>query len=275
MSNSTCSIVELGHINLHVPSQDAALVFYVAALGLTRDPEAMLGTGNMWVNVGSSQFHLPSRQPTQRHRGIVGLVLPGVVSGRDKLLQRLRLASDALRGTMFSFDETDEFVDVRCPWGNHIRLHPPSPPLLGPASLGMAYIEFHVPSGSAAHIGRFYRDVLRAAVELGSEQPLCCSVRVMCGPHQALVFRETALPLPEYDGYHIMLTLNDFPAIHRRLADLRLITRGSVLEEEYRFVDIVNVDDGRVLYQVEHECRSTQHALSGRPLVNSGAATEF
>ena len=29
-------------------------------LGLTRDPYLMTGVGNMWINVGRSQFHLPT-----------------------------------------------------------------------------------------------------------------------------------------------------------------------------------------------------------------------
>jgi catechol-2,3-dioxygenase len=274
------SIMEIGHINLNVPSQDAALTYYVAALGLTRDPEAMTGTGNMWINVGASQFHLPSRQPTQRHRGTVGLVMPCEASGRHRLLQRLQRAQDALRATLFSFDESDECVNVQCPWGNHMRLHPPSQQLLGASTLGMAYIEFNVPPGTAQLIGSFYATVIGAAVAHGDNQPIFAgvsgsSVRVLCGQYQALIFRETALPLPEFDGYHIQITLSDFPAIYRRLADMRLITRGSVRDEEYRFTDIVNIEDGRVLFQVEHECRSAQHPLHGRHLVNCGAALQL
>jgi hypothetical protein len=274
------SIIEIGHINLNVPSQDVALTYYVEALGLTRDPEAMTGAGNMWINVGTSQFHLPTRQPTQRHRGTVGLVMPCEASGRHRLLQRLQLAQHALRGTLFSFDEADECINVQCPWGNHTRLHPPSHQLLGPSTLGMAYIEFHVPAGTAQLIGSFYATVIGAAVAQGDNQPIFPgvsgrSVRVLCGQYQALIFRETALPLPKYDGYHIQITLLDFPAIYRRLADMRLITRGSVHAEEYRFTDIVNIEDGRVLLQVEHECRSTQHPLHGRPLANCGAALQL
>lgn len=272
MNRPASTIVEIGHINVNIPNQATAIAFYVTALGLTRDPEAMTSTGNMWINVGSSQFHLPSRCPTQRHRGTVGLVIPGVISSRDKLLQRLRHAQDALHGTLFLFEEADECVLVQCPYGNRIRLHPPSHQLLGAAALGMAYIEFDVPPGTAKHIGSFYRNVICAAVDVGEGQG--SSVRVLCGQHQALIFREVDAALPAYDGYHVMLTLSDFPAIFRRLHDLHLITRGSVHEEEYRFTDIVNADDGRVLFQVEHECRSMQHALYGRRLVNSGVAVD-
>ncbi len=154
-------------------------------------------------------------------------------------------------------------------------IHPPIS--FSGLNLGLAYLEFNVPAGTAQHIGTFYAAVIGAAIAHGNIQPISpgvsgSSLRVLCGQHQALVFRETTLPLPDFDGYHIHLTLSDFPTTHRRLADMRLITRGSVEDGEHRFTDIVNVNDGSVLFQVEHECRSTQSKLFGRVLVNSGAA---
>ena len=53
------NIVELGHVNNRIPDQRLATLFYIAGLGLTRDPVLMTSTDNMWVNVGKSQFHLP------------------------------------------------------------------------------------------------------------------------------------------------------------------------------------------------------------------------
>ena len=219
------SIVEIGHINLQSPNQDTAIAFYAGALGLTRDPDAMTGSSNMWINVGCSQFHLPSRSPTQLHRGTVGLV----TGSRDGLLQRLRLARDVLKDTKFAFAEAEGHIDVTCPWGNRVRCHAPQAQLLGFAMLGMAYVEFDVPVGTTEGIGRFYSEVIGAAASAGGD----ACVRVGCGAHQALIFRESSSPLPTYDGYHIMLTLSEFTGIYRRLADLRLITRGGVELQEY------------------------------------------
>ena len=58
-----------------VPDQRLATLFYVAGLGLTRDPYLMVSDSNMWVNVGRSQFHLPSGRAAgaarpYRHRDI-------------------------------------------------------------------------------------------------------------------------------------------------------------------------------------------------------------
>ena len=52
--------IHLEHVNVTVPDQRPATLFYVAGLGLTRDPYLMVSDTNMWVNVGRSQFHLPS-----------------------------------------------------------------------------------------------------------------------------------------------------------------------------------------------------------------------
>ena len=52
--------IHLEHVNVQVPDQRLATLFYVAGLGLTRDPYLMVSDGNMWVNAGKSQFHLPT-----------------------------------------------------------------------------------------------------------------------------------------------------------------------------------------------------------------------
>ena len=44
--------VELQHVNLRVPDQQAATAFYISGLGLTRDPYLMTGTDNMWPMPG-------------------------------------------------------------------------------------------------------------------------------------------------------------------------------------------------------------------------------
>ena len=69
------NIVALEHVNVLVPDQHLATLFYVMGLGLTRDPYLMTGVTNMWINIGRSQFHLPVGKP-QVLRGRVGLVLP-------------------------------------------------------------------------------------------------------------------------------------------------------------------------------------------------------
>src|ERR1700724_4383506 len=90
----------LEHVNVQVPDQHLATLFYVSGLGLTRDPYLMTSDDNMWVNVGRSQFHLPSGE-AQVLRGHTGLA----ISGRKALLDRLAARAQKLDGTAFAFGE--------------------------------------------------------------------------------------------------------------------------------------------------------------------------
>src|SRR5881275_3177843 len=97
------NIVTLEHVNTRVPDQQLATVFYAMGLGLTRDPYLMTGVGNMWMNVGRSQFHLPSGK-AQVLRGHTALVIPG----REALLRRLASVAPKLEGTAFAFSERND-----------------------------------------------------------------------------------------------------------------------------------------------------------------------
>src|SRR6202790_1989172 len=90
--------VHLEHVNVQVPDQRLATLFYVAGLGLTRDPYLMVSDTNMWVNVGRSQFHLPSGK-AQVLRGHTGIV----IAGREALLDRLASVASKLDGTGVAF----------------------------------------------------------------------------------------------------------------------------------------------------------------------------
>src|SRR5580658_4083421 len=150
------NIVALEHVNITVPDQQQATIFYIAGLGLTRDPYLMTGPTNMWVNVGRSQFHLPT-SPAQVLRGHTGIVVPN----RDALVRRLERTRKRLEGTRFDFTEHKEFVEATCPWGNRIRCYAPDE-RFGRITLGIAYVEFDVPKGAADGIARFYRNVMGA-----------------------------------------------------------------------------------------------------------------
>src|SRR6184192_913505 len=150
------NIVHLEHVNVRVPDQQLATQFYIVALGGTRDPYLMVGLDNMWCNFGHSQFHLPTAAP-QVLRGVTGLVVPDF----DELPARLAAAADRLKGTKFSYKVEGDHADVTCPWGNRLRLHRPSA-RFPRMELGMPYVEFPVREGTAAGIGRFYREIMAA-----------------------------------------------------------------------------------------------------------------
>ena len=77
------NIVLLEHVNVQVPDQPLAMMFYIIGMGFTRDPYLNVGLGNMWANVGEQQFHLPTRPP-QVIQGHIGVVVPDLDSPEEQ-----------------------------------------------------------------------------------------------------------------------------------------------------------------------------------------------
>ena len=255
------NVVELGHVNVTVPDQRVATIFYISGLGLTRDPYLMTGVDNMWANVGRAQFHLPVR-PAQVVRGTTGLVQPN----KEALLARLARVAPTLEGSRFDFRETDDAVEVTCPWGNRIRVHEPDPARFGPFALGMPYVEFDVPAGTLPGIVRFYQEILEGIAGIGTDARGAHAWAVV-GDGNKLIFRETDARQPEFDGHHIQISLVDFSGPHKRLMERGLISEESD-QHQYRFLDIVDPDTNAPLFRIEHEVRSMRHPMYSRPLVN-------
>jgi hypothetical protein len=259
------NIVGLGHVNTAIPKQRLSTLFYVTGLGLTRDPFINTSTDNMWINIGQSQFHLPTGR-IEILRGVTGLVLPD----RAALLERLARMRKPLEGTSFAFRESNDGVETVSPWGNRIHCHAPDVERFGPMVLGMAYVQFDVRPGTADGIGHFYREVLGAPTALiddaGGRR-----ARVMVGAMQHFIFRETDAPESAFDGHHVQIDVADFSGPHRRLKELGLVTEESN-QHQYRFKDIIDLETRRVLFTIEHEVRSMQHPMYARPLVNRDPA---
>ncbi len=187
------------------------------------------------------------------------------MSDYAELPKRLARAGEALTGTRFEFHERDGHIETTCPWGNRIRCFAPDK-RFGPVAMGVPYVEFDVPVGTAAGIACFYSEIMEAqAAPLEDAQGrFAC---VTAGAGQNLFFRETDRALPPYDQHHIAMYINDFSGPHQRLAAKGLITQESD-QQQYRFQDIVDPDSGKVLFTIEHEVRSMRHPLYLRPLVN-------
>jgi hypothetical protein len=252
--------IHLEHVNVQIPDQRLAMLFYAAGLGLTRDPYLMVSDGNMWINVGRSQFHLPSGK-AQVLRGRTGIVL----SGREALLHRLASVRKKLADTRFDFSEHNDFVEAVCPWGNRIRCHEPDAARFGRIELGIPYVEFDVPVGTAKGIAAFYRAMLEVPAEVTNGDATVARVKV--GKDQHFLFRETDEPQPEFDEHHVQIYIVNFSGPHRRLKERNLVNREDN-QYQYRFRDIVDLDSGRHLFTVEHEVRSFTHPMCLRPLVN-------
>jgi hypothetical protein len=256
--------IHLEHVNVTVPDQHLATLFYVAGLGLTRDPYLMVSDTNMWVNAGRSQFHLP-RGEAQVVRGHTGIV----IAGREALLQRLASVAKKLEGTAFSFSEHNDYVEATCPWGNRVRCYEPDAERFGRITLGIPYVEFDVPVGTTKGICAFYPPIMGMPTELKNGDGAVARVKV--GKNQYLQFRETDRPQPEYDGHHVQIYITNFSGPHRKLGE-----RGLIYSEDnpyqYRFRDITDLDSGKHLFTVEHEVRSATHPMYMRPLINRNPA---
>jgi hypothetical protein len=252
------NIVLLEHVNVTQPDQRPTTLFYVLALGGTRDPYVMVGLDNMWVNYGRNQLHMPSRDP-QPHvlRGTMGFVVPDLAA----LKARLARVAPQLKGTKFSWQDRGTHVDAVCPWGNRVRCHAPAPEY-GDTELALAYVEFDVPKGAAPGIARFYTEILDAPATLQKH-----TARVPVGRAQALRFTETSAKLPPYDGHHIQIYIADFSSPYAKLLERGLITLETDAHE-WRFQKIVDPKSGKALFEVEHEVRSLKHPLYARPLIN-------
>jgi len=159
---------------------------------------------------------------------------------------------------------------VTCPWGN--RLHSPEESRFGAVNLGLPDVEFDAPAGTADGIARFYREILGALtrIEANGEGRVA---RIAVGHKQELLFRETETEgeLPPYDGHQIQVCIQDFSGPHDGLSKRELITKESN-PYQYRFEDIVDVETGATLFEIEHEIRSVTHPLYARRLVNRNPA---
>lgn len=256
------NIVALEHVNVTVPDQRLATIFYIMGMGFTRDPYMQVGDENMWANVGRQQFHLPTRAP-QVLRGHVGVVVPDL----GALQKRLASVREKLAETRFAFEDRGDHVAATSPWGNLLQCYAPGP-RFGDMVLGLPYVEFTVRRGAAEGIARFYREVFAAPAELINGGAVA---RVVAGPSQALLFRESSEPLPAYDGHHVAVYVSDFSSPHRKLVERGLVSEESDAHQ-YRFQRIVDPGSGAPLFEIEHEVRSLGHPMWGRAFVNRNPA---
>jgi hypothetical protein len=253
--------IHLEHVNVQVPDQRLATLFYVAGLGLTRDPYLMVSDTNMWINVGRSQFHLP-RGEAQVLRGHTGIV----ISDREALLDRLSPSvARKLEGTAFAFSENNDYVEATCPWGNRMRCYEPDAARFGRITLGIPYVEFDVPAGTAQGICDFYPQIMGMPAELANGDGTVA--RVKAAKNQYLQFRETDRALPDYDGHDVQMYITNFSGPYRPLSERHLIYSEDN-QYQYRFRDIVDLASGKLLFTVEHEVRSATHPMHLRPLIN-------
>lgn len=259
------NLVHLEHYNCVIDDQRLAVLFYVVGLGATRDPYLFPGLENIWLNFGRTQVHMPSRAVPprfERLRGTAGFVVPSL----EDLARRLQYAEKEMKRVIgssreFSFVKKPDCIEATDPWGTRVRCHAPSAEY-GATELGLVYVDFDVPDGTAEGVARFYDQIMKAPAAAKDGR-----ASVSVGKHQKLHFTETEKPQPEYDGHHIQIYIQDFSGPYAWLKQRGLINLETDAHE-WRFQWITDPKDGRKLFQIEHEVRSMKHPLFNRPLVN-------
>ncbi|GKY98060.1 hypothetical protein MPSEU_000764000 [Mayamaea pseudoterrestris] len=146
---------------------------------------------------------------------------------------------------------------------------------------GISYLEFNCPVETAAVIANFYEHVLGAATTVMSDANTTVAIIAIgqIDEHgrsdQSLVFRETSEPLPPYDGHHVALYVGESPSafdqaymnceqanviwVNPRFSDAANTIEAARHCKQFRFKDIVNLNTGQVVYELEHEVRSMEH----------------
>lgn len=303
------SLLSLEHLNVNVPEWNSENeLFWMKGLGFASDSRALevckgvqQGGGQMqalvWANAGLQQIHIPVGEPKpmdlQTPPGFVGLVYSDIVALRSNL------KALSIDYSLVSSQETVNVKDVgppamkvRSPTGVSFVVHgirsqswltpngwmktkdleeqEVSLPSLTPSvCLGIPYMRFNCPYGSARGLARFYEAIFRTKCEL-KRAPLECWVPV--GASQWLIYREvpSGEPVP-YDGYHVAIYINDFVGAYRRARALGLVWNNprfpqtydtedqAVSHAEFRILRLVDPESSLELCQLEHEIRAACH----------------
>jgi len=141
---------------------------------------------------------------------------------------------------------------------------------------GIRYIEIACRPGTAERIGHFYRKVLRCHCHiLSTTKEPAIAIAVAPGVH--LIYAESErlsdVDLEAMNGIHICIYTNDFGGLYHRLKQLNLIWTNprftyldscntwqeAVSSRTLRFKDIVDIDTGEKLVELEHETRPLRH----------------
>ena len=191
------------------------------------------------------------------------------MSDLEALKARLEAVKPLLENTQFSYSVEGDEVAVTGPWGNKFRCSQGATEG-NEMPVGIRYVEFTVPMGTAPGIARFYNEIIQAPASVDNEAAGNVA-HVRIGLSQELRFRETSAELPPYDGHHIAVYISNFSGPHAYLKERGLITEESN-DYQYRFQDIVDPDTGERLFEIEHEVRSATHPMFRRPLVNRNVA---
>ena len=272
------------------------------------------GSGTVWANCGASQFHLPFGEDAQVIPGNIGLRyedLSGLKerlskfdevddkpfteysineeAGNVRIVDRYgniflcregnangdELIETAKQPVISSTDNIEGLGDIATKYGLSNSE--------GTDCKGVSYVEILTPRNRAEKIAEFYDCVFDATTSVASDPVSGDSIAIIgfgkidengrCS--QSMLFRETDLDLPKYDGHHVAMYVGDDWAdfeqafknvqeagvlwVNPRFSDK--VTNINTLKKwkQFRFKHIVDISTGRKIFELEHEIRSAQH----------------
>ncbi len=154
---------------------------------------------------------------------------------------------------------------------------------------GISYVEFLVPRGITAQIAEFYDCVFDAMTTVFTDPSTNDDVAIVAfgsidevgRASQNLIFRESDMELPTYDGHHVALYVGNDKAdfeqafknvleaqvlwVNPRFSDKVTNLNTAKKWKQFRFKNITNLKTGKKIFELEHECRSVEHdAWPGR-----------
>ena len=149
---------------------------------------------------------------------------------------------------------------------------------------GIDYVEFRCPIGTADRIALFYDSVLDATTSVVQDTNNQDKVAIVGfgrmdsngKAEQCLLFRETREAIPPYDGHHIALYVGKSEAdfeqafkncetagivwVNPRFSDKASDLQGANKWKQFRFKNIIDMNTGATIFELEHEVRSVTHS---------------
>jgi len=286
----------LEHVNLGVNDEILARKFFVDGLGCKLNT---IGTNyrQVHVNLGLCQFHLPFKTRNPHDVKMASQIINGWIElSTEEELENIRLRLvDIFKNSVEASVENHELV-VRGPFGNVFKIHTihkveaEAIRQLGGHSggsdrmLGIKGVRIFCPTGTCQIISKFYETTFRASTEI---QGGTCSVLFEGPCKQSLTFEEVdGVVSDNYDmdyihQYHVacyvdsreaflssfaMTQKNGCLFVNPRFQGGPVEFASSETENEaracwqFRIKDIKNpMQEQQVVYQLEHEVRSTDH----------------
>jgi hypothetical protein len=146
---------------------------------------------------------------------------------------------------------------------------------------GIDYVEFLCPMQTAAKIALFYESVLDATTSVVQDGETSVAIIALGNvdengkADQSLLFRESEEALPPYDGHHIAMYVGQSQAdfeqayknadiagvvwVNPRFSDKADTLQGAIEWKQFRFKDIIDIETGQKIFELEHEMRSIEH----------------